>query len=101
MFKHPVATGIKIKNIPSFNIVRLRVRCSAECLIFFKYPGSASTEAKKADQVDPCKFGASRYTQNGFPAKIILNFKRAWQVRFLSNTQETQEICFFFGDVQI
>ena len=40
------------------------------------------------------KFGASRYTENGFPAKTILNFKR-W-AHFLSHTHETQEICFFF-----
>ena len=26
------------------------------------------------------KFGASSYAQNGFPAKTILNFKRAWRV---------------------
>ena len=47
------------------------------------------------------KFGASRCTQNGFPAKTILNFKRAWRAHSLSHTHETQEICFFFGDVQI
>ena len=33
--------------------VRLRVWCLAECRIFFKHPALASTEAKKADQVDP------------------------------------------------
>ena len=55
-----VATGIKIKNIPSFNIVRLRVRCSAKCLIFFKYPGLALAEAKKADQVDPWGGGGDK-----------------------------------------
>ena len=47
------------------------------------------------------KFGASSYTQNGFPTKTILNFKRVWHAHFLSHTHETQEICFFFGDVQI
>ena len=47
------------------------------------------------------KFGASSYTQNWFPAKTILNFKRAWRVHFLCHTHKTQEICFFFGDVQI
>ena len=47
------------------------------------------------------KFGASSYTQNGFPAKTILNFKRAWQAHFLSHTYETQEICCFLADVQI
>ena len=47
------------------------------------------------------KFGASSYTQNGFPAKTILNFKRAWRAHFLSHTCETQEICCFLADVQI
>ena len=47
------------------------------------------------------KFGTSSYTQNAFPAKTISNFKRAWWAHFLSHTHETQEICFFFGDVQI
>ena len=46
------------------------------------------------------KFGTSRYTQNGYPAKTILNFKRAWWAHFLSHTHKTQEICFCFGDVQ-
>ena len=49
----------------------------------------------------PAKFGDSRCTQNWFPPKTILNFKRAWRAHFLSHTHETQEICFFFGDVQI
>ena len=48
-----VATGIKIENITSFDIVRLLVRCSAECRIFFKHPASALAEAKKTYQVDP------------------------------------------------
>ena len=47
------------------------------------------------------KFGASSYTQNGFPTKIILNFKRAWRAYFLSHTYETQEICCFLADVQM
>ena len=47
------------------------------------------------------KFGASSYTQNGFPAKTISNFKRAWRAHFLSHSHETQEICSFLADVQI
>ena len=47
------------------------------------------------------KFGASSYTQNGFPAKTILNFKRTWRAHFLSHTHETQEICCFLADLQI
>ena len=47
------------------------------------------------------KFGASSCTKNGFPAKTIFNFKRAWRAHFLSHSLETQEICCFFGDVQI
>ena len=47
------------------------------------------------------KFGASSYTRKGFPAKTILNFKRAWRAHFLSLTYETQEICCFLADVQI
>ena len=47
------------------------------------------------------KFGAFSYIQNGFPAKTISNFKRAWWRHFLSHTHETKEIYFFFGDVQI
>ena len=47
------------------------------------------------------EFGASSYTQNGFPAKSILNFRRGWQAHFLSHTHETQEICCFLADVQI
>ena len=46
-------------------------------------------------------FGASSYTQNGFPNKTILNFKRTWRAHILSRTHETQEICCFFADVQI
>ena len=64
-----------MKKIPSFNIVRLRVRCSAECLIFFKYPGSASAEAKKADQVDPwvqLKFGPHGSTRAAAGGKLFL-----------------------------
>ena len=47
------------------------------------------------------KFGVPSLTQNGFPAKTISNFKRAWQAHFLSHTYETQEICCFLADVQI
>ena len=47
------------------------------------------------------KFGASSYTQNGFPAKTISNFKRAWQAHFLSHAYESQEICCFLADAQI
>ena len=47
------------------------------------------------------KFGVSSYTQNGFPAKTISNFKRAWRAHFLSHSHETQEICSFLADVQI
>ena len=47
------------------------------------------------------KLSASSYTQNGFPAKTILNFKRAWRGHFFSNIYETQEICRFLADVQI
>ena len=47
------------------------------------------------------KFGASRHSQNGFPTKTILNFKRVWRAHFLSHTHETQEICCFLADVQI
>ena len=47
------------------------------------------------------KFGVSSYTQNGFPAKTILNFKREWQAKFLSQTLETQEIYYFLEFVQI
>ena len=47
------------------------------------------------------KFGASSYTQNGFPAKTISNFKRAWRAHFFSHILETQEICCFLADVQI
>ena len=47
------------------------------------------------------KFGVSSYTQNGFPTKTILNFKRAWQAHFLSHTHETPDICCFSADVQI
>ena len=46
-------------------------------------------------------FGASSYTQNGFPAKTILKFKRAWRTHFLRHTHETQEICCFLEYVQI
>ena len=47
------------------------------------------------------KFGASSYTQNGFSAKTISNFKRAWRAHFLSHAYETQEICWFLAVVQI
>ena len=47
------------------------------------------------------KSGASSYIQNGFPAKIFSNLKRAWPAHFLSHTYETQIICCFLGDVQI
>ena len=47
------------------------------------------------------KFDASSYIQNGFPAKIIVNFKRVWWAHFLSHTHKTQEICCFLADVQI
>ena len=47
------------------------------------------------------KFEVLSYTQNGFPAKTILNFKRVWQAHFLSHTHQTQEICCFSADVQI
>ena len=40
-------------------------------------------------------------TQNGFPAKTVLNFKRAWQANFLSHAHQTQEICCFSADVRI
>ena len=47
------------------------------------------------------KFEALSYAQNGFPAKTILNFKRAWQAHFLSHAHQTQEICCFSADVRI
>ena len=47
------------------------------------------------------KFEVLSFTQNGFPAKTILNFKRVWRAHFLSHTYETQEICCFLADVQI
>ena len=34
------------------------------------------------------KFGAPRYTQKGFPAKNVKNFKWAWQLQFLSYALE-------------
>ena len=47
------------------------------------------------------KFEALSYAQNGFPAKTILNFKRAWRAHFLSHAHQTQEICCFSADVRI
>ena len=47
------------------------------------------------------KFGVPSLTQNGFPTKTILNFKRAWMAQSLSHTLETQEIYCFLVDVQI
>ena len=47
------------------------------------------------------KFGAFSYPHNGFPAKTISNFKRAWRAHFLSHTSEAQEYFCFFGDVHI
>ena len=47
------------------------------------------------------KFEALSYAQNRFPAKTILNFKRAWRAYFLSHANQTQEICCFSADVQI
>ena len=46
-------------------------------------------------------FEVTSYIQNGFPAKTILSFSRAWQAYFLSHSHQTPQICYFFADVQI
>ena len=46
-------------------------------------------------------FDITSYIQNGFPAKTILSFSRAWQAYFLSHSHQTPQICYFFADLQI
>ena len=38
-------------------------------------------------------FDIKSYIQNGFPAKTILCFSRAWQAYFLSHSHQTPQIC--------
>ena len=47
------------------------------------------------------KFKVHSCTQNGFSAKTILKLKWAWGAHFLSHTNQTWQICYFLGDVQI
>ena len=46
-------------------------------------------------------FDITSYIQNGFPAKTILCFSRAWQAYFLSHSHQTPQIFYFFADLQI
>ena len=46
-------------------------------------------------------FDITSYIQNGFPAKTILSFSRAWQAYFLSHSHQTPQIFYFFADLQI
>ena len=46
-------------------------------------------------------FEVTSYIQNGFTAKTILSFSRAWQAYFLSHSHQTPQIFYFFADLQI